>query len=68
MVDVFSHTSFSQFYFILEYFQDRDGPNVGHRLKDYMVPFFPLVQNNNGFAKAEDLGYMYDYINEGKIF
>ena len=50
----------------LEYFQDPNGPNVGHRLKDYLVPFFPLVQNSDGFAKAETFGYVYDYIDESK--
>ena len=48
-----------------EYFQNPEGPNVGHRLHDYMVPFFPLVQNAEGFDKSDAYGYVYDYINEG---
>ena len=27
-----------------------------------MVPFFPLTKNREGFQKARDLGYAYDYM------
>ena len=29
-----------------------------------MVPFFPLVQNRDGFASTLSLGYVYDYMTE----
>ena len=50
---------------ILEFFQNPNDPSVGDRLYDYMVPFFPLVQNSEGFGKSDTYGYYYDYINEG---
>ena len=31
-----------------------------------MVPFFPLVQNRDGFAYANSLGYEYDYLEENE--
>nr|BAC76424.1 tyrosinase [Halocynthia roretzi] len=38
------------------------GTKVGHRLHDFMVPFFPLVRQVDGFQRSEELGYRYDYI------
>ena len=46
------------------FFQNLDGPSVGHRLGDYMVPFFPLVRNRKGFTPSDNLGYVYDYLDE----
>ena len=44
------------------FFQDENGPRLGHRLQDFMVPFFPLVQNREGFEYATNLGYEYEHV------
>jgi len=49
-------------HFALGFFENRNGPRLGHRLQDFMVPFFPLIQNRAGFTSAINLGYTYDYI------
>uniref|UniRef100_H2ZM84 Tyrosinase n=1 Tax=Ciona savignyi TaxID=51511 RepID=H2ZM84_CIOSA len=43
-------------------FGSTDGIRLGHRPNDFMVPFFPLVRNREGFANTFQLGYAYDYI------
>ena len=48
----------------IDRYQDSNGPNVGHRLVDFMCPFFPLVRNWNGFMDTESLGYVYDYVQQ----
>ena len=53
--------------FFLGYFKDFNGPRVGHRLHDYMMPFFPLVHNENGFNISNSYGYDYELIHSGII-
>ena len=43
------------------------GPRMGHRPQDYMVPFFPLVTIQDGFTKARDLGYVFDYLDNRSV-
>lgn len=37
---------------------------VGHNLRDFMVPFLPLVRQIEGFLPSRELGYSYDFIED----
>lgn len=37
---------------------------VGHNLRDFMVPFFPLVRQIEGFLPSKQIGYSYDFIED----
>nr|XP_039267892.1 tyrosinase-like [Styela clava] len=51
-------------------FLSLDGPrsniSVGHNLQDFMVPFFPLVRQIEGFRTSAELGLKYEYIPESE--